>query len=199
MAQACGLIFLLIARNAHYESYPRVKKAYVDIMGSLKTTLGMFEVDCGRFPTTKEGWKILISPRVDGSLTNWRGPYLDPATAPIDPWGHEYVYRCPGVFNTNGYDVYSLGPDGIGQTSDDIGNWENISHWKISNGKSWVKTTPDELLLMIPLLFVAGMIGQLTFPNVRQTSRENAWADWLWLAISVIAFYVALLMPRISG
>ena len=38
--------------------------------------------------------------------------------------GHEYVYRCPGIHDTNGYDLYSLGPDGVGKTGDDIGNWQ---------------------------------------------------------------------------
>jgi general secretion pathway protein G len=40
-----------------------------------------------------------------------------------DDWGHDLVYRCPGIHNPNGYDLYSMGPDGEDNTLDDIGNW----------------------------------------------------------------------------
>jgi general secretion pathway protein G len=82
--------------------------------------------DCGRFPTTEEGLAALcIRPAAIGE-TKWRGPYLSPPI-PLDPWGHAYVYRCPGVHNTNGFDIYSCGPDGVsksgGEDADDITNW----------------------------------------------------------------------------
>jgi general secretion pathway protein G len=41
---------------------------------------------------------------------------------PLDPWKHPYQYRYPGTKNTDGYDVFSLGPDGV-ESGDDIGNW----------------------------------------------------------------------------
>jgi general secretion pathway protein G len=31
---------------------------------------------------------------------------------------------CPGTHNPDSYDVWSLGPDGINGTQDDIGNWK---------------------------------------------------------------------------
>ena len=40
-----------------------------------------------------------------------------------DPWGHKLVYRNPGKHNAGGYDVLSLGADGLENTEDDIGNW----------------------------------------------------------------------------
>jgi hypothetical protein len=33
-----------------------------------------------------------------------------------------YIYKYPGLRNTNGYDVYSLGPNGQGG-NEAIGNW----------------------------------------------------------------------------
>jgi hypothetical protein len=63
-----------------------MRRAYYDINGGLKTALGMFDVDCGRYPTDEEGLKALISAPADGSLTNWRGPYFDSSTLPEDPW-----------------------------------------------------------------------------------------------------------------
>jgi general secretion pathway protein G len=37
-----------------------------------------------------------------------------------DPWGKEYVIKCPGTVNTDGVDVYSSGPDKQEGTADDI-------------------------------------------------------------------------------
>ncbi len=43
---------------------------------------------------------------------------------PTDPWGHDYQYHNPAIHNTGrGYDLYSLGPDGI-ESEDDIVNWD---------------------------------------------------------------------------
>jgi general secretion pathway protein G len=42
---------------------------------------------------------------------------------PADPWGRQYQYSNPGKHNTDGYDVWSLGPDGADGTDDDVGNW----------------------------------------------------------------------------
>ncbi len=85
----------------------------------------MFYVDCGRYPTTAEGFHALLTCPTNIPSKRWKGPYLDPATGvPLDPWNHEYVYRCPGIHNPNSYDLYSKGPDGIDNDQDDIGNWQ---------------------------------------------------------------------------
>ena len=39
-----------------------------------------------------------------------------------DPWGNEYIYRCPGQ-HSNDYDLFSCGPDGQPGNEDDITNW----------------------------------------------------------------------------
>ena len=41
----------------------------------------------------------------------------------IDPWKHEYKYTTPGKHNPSSYDVWSVGPDGVDDTGDEIGNW----------------------------------------------------------------------------
>jgi len=38
---------------------------------------------------------------------------------PKDPWASDYIYRCPGLKNPSGYDLYSAGPDRIPDTQDD--------------------------------------------------------------------------------
>lgn len=39
------------------------------------------------------------------------------------PWGNEYIYVCPGIHNTDGFDLSSAGRDGQPGTADDITNW----------------------------------------------------------------------------
>ena len=53
--------------------------------------------------------------------STWKGHYLE--QLPLDPWGNEYQYRYPGIHNQKGYDLWSMGQDGV-TSSDDIGNWE---------------------------------------------------------------------------
>jgi general secretion pathway protein G len=91
-------------------------------MQMVKPALGMFAVDCGHYPTTAEGLEVLLKLPNNTSITNWHGPYAV-ANDLKDPWGHEYIYRCPGIHNIDGYDLSSMGPDGKEGTDDDIGNW----------------------------------------------------------------------------
>jgi general secretion pathway protein G len=53
---------------------------------------------------------------------NWDQPYLK-SGIPLDRWGKEYQYRCPGQYNPDGYDLFSFGPDGKLGGDDDITNW----------------------------------------------------------------------------
>jgi general secretion pathway protein G len=95
-------------------------------MGAFSIALKMFNDDCGRYPTTAEGLAALIKRPQDIPPEKWH-KYLDVEHIPTDPWGHAYVYRYPGVHNTNAFDIYSCGPDGKSQSGgddpDDINNW----------------------------------------------------------------------------
>ena len=41
-----------------------------------------------------------------------------------DPWGKDFIFRCPGQSDTDGADVSSAGPDKQEGTADDIKSWE---------------------------------------------------------------------------
>ena len=97
----------------------RSAAAKTDI-SNIETALNAFEVDTGRFPKTDEGLSPLITKPSD--VTIWHGPYL-PRGLPKDPWGNQYVYRYPGTNNANGFDLFSMGPDGHEGGGDDIDNW----------------------------------------------------------------------------
>jgi len=94
------------------------------VSNSLKVPLESYRMQMGNYPSTAEGLKALITAPSD-KTDRWRGPYLDgdPNKVLIDPWKNPYQYRYPGVHNPDSYDVWSIGPDGIDGTADDIGNW----------------------------------------------------------------------------
>lgn len=96
--------------------------AKIFVNSSIKTPLTQYRIHLGTYPSTAEGLQALV---VDpGSKTGWKGPYLEGAKVPLDPWKRPYQYRYPGTKNTRGYDVFSMGPDGQADTADDIGNWD---------------------------------------------------------------------------
>ena len=118
----------------------RLTRVMADMSG-IRTALGAFELDCGHYPSTAEGLNALFAR--PPNLAMWRGPYMASEAQITDPWKHRYVYVCPGVHNTNGYDLHSCGRDGLtkagGSDLDDINNWDPSSpHGGYdSNDESW--------------------------------------------------------------
>lgn len=90
-------------------------------ISSIGTALKMFEIDCGRYPTTEEGLRALIEqpPGVNG----WKHGYLEAGFDLKDPWGRDYVYRCPSQKDPDSYDLISCGSSGQLGAEDNIDNW----------------------------------------------------------------------------
>jgi len=89
---------------------------------NISVALGLYELDNGMFPNTEQGLGALKSkPNTSPEPPNWKGPYV--RKIPNDPWGNPYAYVCPGVHNTQDFDLSSYGPDGM-ESSDDIANWD---------------------------------------------------------------------------
>ena len=89
---------------------------------SVQAPLAAYKIHLGEYPTTAQGLQALITAPGD-KAERWRGPYLQEAKLPVDPWGEPYQYRYPGVKNKDRYDLWSKGPDKTDGTEDDIGNW----------------------------------------------------------------------------
>jgi len=106
----------------------RRAKALTDIE-NLGTALNMYYADNGRYPTTEQGLRALWErPTSSPQPRVWNGPYIE-KPVPSDPWGHPYVYTCPGVHKPDSYDLASYGADGQpgGAGNDtDLTNWESI-------------------------------------------------------------------------
>ena len=101
----------------------RIAIAEADISSNIGIALKLYELDNGNFPTTEQALDSLLSkPSSVPVPTNWNGPYLEKKH--VDPWKNPYQYKFPGIHNTAGYDLHSMGKDGIEGTEDDIANWE---------------------------------------------------------------------------
>lgn len=90
-----------------------VDRAAAD-MEALSLALELYWDDNGEFPTTEQGLDALVQrPASDRAPEDWNGPYVRYVRGRrSDPWGHDYVYRCPGTLNPAGYDLVSYGADG---------------------------------------------------------------------------------------
>jgi len=90
-------------------------------LSELKNALGTYELEVGAYPTTQQGLLALIE--APSGVEDWPGRLLDIDTVPVDAWGNAWQYRHPGTQNTDGYDLYSYGPDERDGGDDDIANF----------------------------------------------------------------------------
>lgn len=121
------LVGLAVANIKGIFSSQKENVARMFVQQSMKSSLAAYQIDVGDYPSTQEGLQALITAPA-GKADRWRRRYIDTSTGkvPTDPWGHEYQYAYPGTKNLDGkdgYDIWSMGPDGLSGTADDIGNW----------------------------------------------------------------------------
>jgi len=114
IAVLVGSAIYMLVGNIDVAKEQRVNSDIEAISMQLRT----YEMLNYRMPTTEQGLKALVSqPSTEPRPRRWKQLMK---SAPIDPWGAEYVYRNPGKKNPSGFDVYSLGPDGK-ESDDDVG------------------------------------------------------------------------------
>ncbi len=89
-------------------------------VSELDSAVERFYVQMDRYPTTEEGFSVLLTPPSGDDAKSWRGPYIKKLND--DPWGHPYQYACPGTHNQNGYDIWSRGKENT-DDANNIGNW----------------------------------------------------------------------------
>lgn len=110
---------LIGPRVVGYLGSSRTKAAAVEVK-NLSTSLELYYLDVGDYPTTADGLDSLIVVR--GQKRGWNGPYLSKAQLPVDPWGNPYKYDSPG--KKGRYDLYTFGRDGKpGGTGEDADTW----------------------------------------------------------------------------
>ena len=184
----------------------RLASAHADLAG-IKIAFDVFAIDCGRYPTTSEGFAALLNCPTNIPTSKWRGPYLE--RKPIDPWGDDYVYRNPGVYNTNSFDLYSCGADGIsksgGNDLDDINNWDaNSPHGgdypslglfdKLANH-------PIFPLLALILILCAARLASFFVSRRVKDNVARLWIIrliWLVAALALLFILLSMVIPSIA-
>src|ERR1035441_1482688 len=215
-----ALLFILtISVVANAAEQARITATRADIYGGIKSALDEFAVDCGRYPTTAEGFKALLNCPTNIQADKWHGPYFDPPKIPQDVWKHDYAYRCPGIHNTNGYDLYSCGFDGFsrsgGDDLDDINNWDPASP---HGGTDYYSNYGDLLihkflgsrafptiflaLLAITILGGVGLIASQISPRIHALSARHPTARSIllvWFFVSLAAIILFLSSIRLAA
>jgi len=90
---------------------------------TLETNLVRYQTMALRYPTTEQGLDALVNrPSTEPVPRKWTQKMEERAL--YDPWTNPYQYTNPGVRNATGFDLWSIGPDGIASSEDDLGNWQ---------------------------------------------------------------------------
>jgi len=108
------LLGLAISKLGNPTGFAKQTAVQADVQ-SIGTQLQLYESMNGFFPTTEQGLQALVTqPSNDPRPTRWFQYFKQ---VPKDPWGSDYIYRCPG--QKGRYDLFSAGPDRIPDTADD--------------------------------------------------------------------------------
>lgn len=107
-----GLLIGLVAPAALRQlGNARISVAHQSIE-RIGSTLDLYKLDVGSYPTTEEGLQALVDRPSD--VDNWNGPYVKAGAVPVDPWNHAYIYRNPSTRQGHDYDLCSAGPSAHG-------------------------------------------------------------------------------------
>ena len=117
IALLMGMVIFHVAQNGDDAKFTKVK---ADLL-TFKAMLASYQLGNGSLPTSEQGIKVLwAKPTTEPVPARWHAEMDEEV---LDPWNHQYVFRNPGKHNADGYDIFSMGPDGQPDTDDDIGNW----------------------------------------------------------------------------
>ncbi|WP_170157232.1 type II secretion system major pseudopilin GspG [Roseimicrobium gellanilyticum] len=88
----------------------------------ISAALNAYRTAAATYPTTAQGLEALMERPTEPPLpSQWFSVLRE---LPKDPWKQPYKYRNPATKSKNGYDLYSVGSDGVDGTADDVGNWQ---------------------------------------------------------------------------
>ena len=118
------LMGMAIFNLTGFKESAQTQKVQADIL-TLKEELALYQLNAGSLPTTEQGLKALVTrPTVEPIPQHWRACAKEET---LDPWNHSYQYRTPAKKSSDEYDLFSMGPDGLPDTDDDLGNWKTAS------------------------------------------------------------------------
>jgi general secretion pathway protein G len=118
------ILGLVGPRVLAYLGTSKVKTARLQIE-NFASSLDLFYLDTGRYPTNSEGLAALA--QRPANVETWNGPYVKGGHVPADPWGNAYVYRLSGD-HTPPYEIESFGSDGHEGGSGTAADLSNVEH-----------------------------------------------------------------------
>ena len=118
------ILGLVGPRVLSYLGTSKVKTAKLQIE-NFSSSLDLFYLDTGRYPTNSEGLAALA--QRPANVESWNGPYVKGGRVPTDPWGNAYVYRLSGD-HTPPYEIDSLGSDGHEGGTGTAADLSNVEH-----------------------------------------------------------------------
>jgi general secretion pathway protein G len=123
-------VLYVLVSSAAFGTTTTYTRTHADMM-RLSFALEAFRLELGRYPTQSEGLMALVIGPADVPKAKWE-PYFKELQR-TDAWGHDFVYRFPGIHNKGSFDLFSLGEDGVsksgGLDADDINNWDPYRSW----------------------------------------------------------------------
>jgi general secretion pathway protein G len=118
------IVGLIGPRILNYLSDSRVKAAKLQIE-NFNSSLDLFFMDTGRYPSTAEGLNALEQRPSDVEV--WNGPYIKGSKVPADPWGNPYQYHTI-TDHQPPYEILSLGSDGHEGGAGTAADISNVEH-----------------------------------------------------------------------
>lgn len=93
---------------------------------AIATALEIYRLDNFAYPSSQQGLQALVTKPSGRKLARSWNPQGYLRQVPLDPWGTPYRYVYPGTRSNEGYDLFSLGSDGVAGGDGlgaDLGNW----------------------------------------------------------------------------
>jgi len=195
------VLFLCFVSSTVTASSSRIPRANTDI-ATLSAAVDLFKADVGRYPSVQEGLGVLVAP---STIKNYNpGGYLK--ALPIDPWGRPYRYESPGPNNTETFDLWSYGADGLpgGDGFDaDIGNWLNgyTAHDE-AQAAMWTQRRDEEFYAFTGIGIVFWLFFYLGISFIRLSDgigkRRSFTGKSLWISLALFILYLVLTFPLIA-
>ncbi|MDD7014398.1 MAG: type II secretion system major pseudopilin GspG [Spirochaetales bacterium] len=107
-------LVLILSTSVGFSAARQIDKAKAVAAKSdieaLSLAVENFYIDTGSYPEQQQGLSCLVENICVKTRNKWNGPYIS-KNVPLDPWGNDYVYKCPGK-NNRPYEIISYGKDG---------------------------------------------------------------------------------------
>jgi general secretion pathway protein G len=119
------------------------------LLQQVDSALNTYRLNMGRYPTEEQGGlnALMVKPTFENERQGdkWQGPYLKPGTKLEDAWGNPLRYELTDTTdeankNAARYKLFSVGPDGQPDTTDDIKHVEESTD---TSGTGSSTTTSD--------------------------------------------------------